>query len=331
MKKQTAPWARIKRKQQGVLAPYREKKKSKGGFIIAVTFVVIALVLSFLRIPERIGMINVPKEENATPAMQLTSTYQSLLAEIEDMEQESDWDGDGLKNGADLYPRDMDADRNGISDGYEGKQIISGDFPIQYMNAKLVVSNAQSGIVFFQDDWHISSFAGWIAFENAEGTPYVLSGSVWKEGEYEWIGDTCYVNVSGSCRIRFSDSRKPDDRDVLIDAVPAEYENRPDERYSIANAPLSQLEKLYSSIDNGKTVQISILTNQGEQLLLVHGYDKFGNLIVANCDTLTDAGKIDINVKSQVFWDGQKTSMRSWFEFSWGELSSQNGDVLTVF
>ena len=98
-----------------------------------------------------------------------------------------------------------------------------------------------------------------------------------------------------------------------------------------SHAPLTQLERIYTSIDNGKTVQISILTDSGEQLLIVHGYDKLGNLIVANCDSLSDAGKVFITLKAQVFWDGQKIAMRSWFEFEWGELSGYNGNILTVF
>ena len=265
-----------------------------------------------------------------TPAVQLTGIYQSLLSEIVDAERNEDWDGDGLKNGADLYPRDIDADRNGISDGYEGKKFVSGELPIGYRNAKLVVSNSQSGIVYFRGDYYISAYAGWIAFDDEPGTPYLFDGSNWDIPEFENIDGSCYVNVTGTCRIRFC-NEKPNDRDVMIDAVPAEYENRPDDRYSVANAPLTQLERIYTSIDNGKTVQISILTDSGEQLLIVHGYDKLGNLIVANCDSLSDAGKVFITVKAQVFWDGQKIAMRSWFEFEWGELSGYNGNILTVF
>lgn len=330
MKKQTAPWARIKRKRPGVPVTYREKKKSKSGFIIIGVLLFVTLLLSFLRIPERIGMIDKQDESPATPAVQLTGIYQSLLSEIVDAERNEDWDGDGLKNGADLYPRDIDADRNGISDGYEGKQFISGELPIGYRNAKLVVSNSQSGIVYFRGDYYISAYAGWIAFDDEPGTPYLFDGSNWDIPEFENIDGSCYVNVTGTCRIRFC-NEKPNDRDVMIDAVPAEYENRPDDRYSVANAPLTQLERIYTSIDNGKTVQISILTDSGEQLLIVHGYDKLGNLIVANCDSLSDAGKVFITVKAQVFWDGQKITMRSWFEFEWGELSGYNGNILTVF
>lgn len=330
MKKKVAPWARIKRKHHGVPAAYRKKKKTKSGWIIIGVLLIITLLLSFLRIPERIGMINTPDEIIVTPAVQLTGIYQSLLAEIIDAEQNEDWDGDGLENGADLYPRDIDADRNGISDGYEGKQIIYGDIPIAYRNAKLVVSNSQSGITYFRGDYFVTSYAGWIALSEEKDTPYLLIGSEWKKAEFERIEDICYINVPGTCRIRFCE-KKPNDRDVQIDAVSAVYENKPDVRYTVANAPLTQLEQIYASIDNGITVQISILTESGEQILLVHGYDKLGNLIVSNYESLSDAGKVTVTVKAQVFWDGQKITMRSWFEFEWGELSSYNGNVLTVF
>jgi len=276
-------------------------------------------------------MISAPTEQQVTPDVELTGMYKSLLAEIEDMCREEDWDGDGLDNGADLYPRDIDADRNGISDGYEGMTHITGDMPVRYGDVRLVISNSQSGIVSFRGDYYISSYAGWAAFDNVDGTPYVYVGGVWGKAEHEWIGETCYINVPGTCRIRFSDNGKPEDRDVVIDVVPAEFVNRPDERYSVANAPLDQLNEIYTSVDNGKTVQISILTEGGEQLLLVHGYDKDGNLIVANPKTFSNAGKINLDIQAQLFWNGANYSMRSWFEFEWGELSAQNDDVLTVF
>ena len=330
MKKKVAPWARIKRKCSGVPVTYREKKKSKSGYIIIGVLLVITLLLSFLRVPERIGMIDNSEETTATSKVQLTGIYQSLLAEITDAERNEDWDGDGLENGADLYPRDIDADRNGISDGYEGKQIINGEIPIAYRNTRLVVSNSQSGVVYFRGDYFVLSYAGWMSISNEKGTPYLLVGTEWKKAEFEKIDDIYYIDIPGTCRIRFCEE-KPNGRDVQIDAVAAEYENKPDDRYTVANAPLTQLEDIYGSIDNGKTVQISILTDSGEQLLLVNGYDKWGNLIVSNCESLADAGKVTVTIKAQVFWDGQKNTMRSWFEFEWGELSSYNGNVLTIF
>lgn len=331
MRRSIAPWARIKRKSPGQPIVYREKSKNRSGVLFAFVLVAAIILLTTLRIPERLGMINEPTEQNVTPALELTGVYKPLLAEILDMEQEADWDGDGRKNGADLYPRDIDADRNGVSDGYEGKTFISGELPIKYRNVKLVASNSQSGVVWFRGDYYISSYAGWVAFEGENGSPYVFRDGQWKSTDFERIENTCYISISGTCRIRFSDDGKPEDRDVILDAVPAVFENRPDDRYAIANAPLTQLEQIYSSVDNGETVQISIIAEAGEQLLLVHGYDKLGNLIVSKCDSLSEAGKILITVKSQIFWDGQRITMRSWFEFECGELSSYNGDVLTIF
>lgn len=331
MKKQISPWARIKREVPGVQRSYREKKKSRKWLFVLSGLLATALLLSVLRIPERLLQIGEPNTETSVPAMELTGVYNSLFAEIVEMEQEADWDGDGLKNGADPYPRDMDADRNGVSDGCEGKSVITGDLPIEYGNVRLIVSNLQSGVVYFRGEYAISAYPGWLAFSDETGTPYVLTDGKWTKAQFERDGVVCYVNVPGSCRIRFSDNGKPNDRDVLIEAVAAEYDNDPDERYSIANAPLSQIESIYDSVDNGKPVQISILTNRGEQILLIHGYDKYGNLIAADCNRFSEMGKVYITVKAQVFWDGTNISMRSWYEFEWGELSSANGDVITVF
>lgn len=123
MKKEISPWARIKREAPGVQQSYREKKKSRKWLIALAGVLAVALLLSVLRIPERLLQFGEPNTEVSVPAMNLTGVYNSLLAEILEMEQEADWDGDGLRNGADPYPRDIDADRNGISDGYEGKSI----------------------------------------------------------------------------------------------------------------------------------------------------------------------------------------------------------------
>lgn len=60
MKNKAAPWERIKRKQSRMPAVYREKKQSKHIFMIIGVSLSITLLLSFLRIPERIGMINNP-------------------------------------------------------------------------------------------------------------------------------------------------------------------------------------------------------------------------------------------------------------------------------
>lgn len=330
MRNRTEPWARIKRKEPGQYVAYKGKRKQASIVTAPAVFLAVVLLLTMLRIPERIGLIEKEPNQAAVPVLKLTSTYNELLAEITDMEQDADWDGDGLRNGADLYPRDIDADRNGISDGFEGKQIISGELPIEYRNVRFVASNSQSGIVFFRGDYLVSGFAGWMAFSDETETPYIFRDGNWEKAEHEWIDSICYINVPGDCRVRFCED-DPNDRDVLLDPIQAEFDNKPDERYAVANAPLLQLEQIYAAIGNGKTVQISIITEDGEQLLLIHGYDRQGNLIAAYCDSLADAGKVMVTVKAQIFWDGQKITMRSWYEFSWGELASSKGNVITVF
>lgn len=330
-KNKMEPWQKIKRKQQEKPFVYRDRRKQFRLITAISGFVIIVALLTFLRIPERIGMMSQPITENAKPSLQLTGIYKPLLSEIMDMEKKEDWDGDDLENGADLHPRDIDFDKNGISDGYKGKKTITGDTPVRYKNVKMIVSNSQSGIVKFRGDYYINSFAGWLAFENESGIPYIYHDNRWTKVRCKWVDKVCYIHVSGGCRIRFCEERKPDDRDVMIEKVPALYDNKPDERYSVANAPLDQLDKIYSDIDCGKTVQISIITSAGEQLLLVHGYDKDGNLIVADCNSMVDAGKVQIEICAQLFWNGRDISMRSWYEFIWGELSSENDDVLTVF
>ena len=103
MKKEMSPWARIKREAPGVQQSYREKKKSRKWLIALAGVLAVALLLSVLRIPERLLQFGEPNTEVSVPAMNLTGVYNSLLAEIIEMEQEADWDGDGLRNGADPY------------------------------------------------------------------------------------------------------------------------------------------------------------------------------------------------------------------------------------
>ena len=98
MKKEMSPWARIKREAPGVQQSYREKKKSRKWLIALAGVLAVALLLSVLRIPERLLQFGEPNTEVSVPAMNLTGVYNSLLAEIIEMEQEADWDGDGLRN-----------------------------------------------------------------------------------------------------------------------------------------------------------------------------------------------------------------------------------------
>lgn len=333
MKKKEVPWSRIKRKSvtsEPVYATDKLKQWAKIlGCLIGVTILVGSLAM--FRIPERIGLISYPETSQAEISIRLTPKYKNIVEQMLDSEQELDWDGDGLNNGADPYPWDIDHDRNGIPDGKPMENFIKGELAVRYGNIEAAVSNTQSGFAYYNGKYYFCSFAGWVGISAAQGIPYIFDGINWKEAEHEYIGEKCYLNIPGDCMVAFSESGEPKSREVVLPVEEAVCSIRPDERYSAANAPLLQLSGIYSRIDSGKTVQVSILTEGGEQLLLVYRYDTAGNLLVADLESLSPNGVITITVQAQVFYSRGDITMREWFDFTWGGLSSANGDVLTVF
>lgn len=120
--------------------------------------------------------------------------------------------------------------------------------------------------------------------------------------------------------------------EVVLPAEAAACETYPEARYGGAvNAPLFLLSGIYSQIDSGKTVQVNILTDGGEQQLLIYGYDAAGNLLAADVESFAENGTVQITVQAQLFYSKGQVTMRTWFDFSWGSLSSSEGDVLTAF
>lgn len=331
MKQKTSPWMRIRRRNSEVYVPVRKKKSIIPTAVCIALVLAVVVVMTLLRIPERIGMIQSSPTEDVTPSPELTGKYKALLAEILEMEYDADWDGDGLKNGADPHPRNIDANKDGVPDGSNSGAGFYENFPATYGNMKLIVQHDNCGFVEFRGRYYFRSFTGWVGFSDTEGIPYLNTKGEWKRADYEKRSDLCYVYIPGDCIVVFTDSGKPRDIAVEVDIVKADCTVPPDERYAVANAPLSQLEEIYVSIDNGKTKQISILTDNGEQLLTVYGYDGDGNLFVAGVDSGKPMGKISITIQAMIFYDTGEWSMRSWFEFSWGELSSEAGCIITVF
>lgn len=331
MKQRISPWMRIRQKEPDPTFRPRKKKSVISILICIILILSTVVVMTVLRIPERIGMIQSPPAEDVVPSPKLTGKYKALLAEILDMEQDADWDGDGLKNGADPNPWNIDANKDGSPDGSNSGAGFYGSFPVSYGNMKLIVQHDNSGFAEFRGRYCFRSFTGWVGFSETTGIPYLKTKGEWKQADYEKRSDLCYVHIPGDCSVVFSDFGKPRDITVELDIVEAECTVPPDERYAAANAPLSQLDEIYASIDNGKTKQISILTDNGEQLLTVYGYDGDGNLLVAGVESKKPMGKIRINVQAMIFYDAGEWSMRSWYEFSWGDFSSESGCIITVF
>lgn len=331
MKQRILPWMRIRQKEPDPSFRPRKKKSVIPTLICIILILTTVVVMTVLRIPERIGMIQSPPAEDVIPSPELTGKYKALLAEILDMEQDADWDGDGLKNGEDPYPWNIDANKDGSPDGSNSGAGFYGNFPVSYGNMKLIVQHDNSGVVFFRGRYYFRSFTGWVGFSETIGIPYIKTDGEWEQADREKRSDLCYVYIPGDCTVAFSDTGKPRDITVETNISEAECTVPPDERYAVANAPLSQLDDIYSAIDNGKTKQISILTDNGEQLLTVYGYDGDGNLLVAGVGSDKSMGKIRIDVQAMIFYDAGEWSMRSWYEFSWGELTSKSGCVITVF
>lgn len=333
MKRKEVPWSRIKRKtvtSEPVYDRYKPKRWVKV-FAGLVAFAVLVWILTLLRVPERIGLITYPEEEKVETTLRLTNKYSNLVEELFAFDQDLDWDGDGLNNGADPYPWDIDHDRNGIPDGMPGVNFIDGELPIRYGNIEAVANSTKSGFLYWNGRYYFQSIAGWIAIDQVEGIPYLRQDGEWQKAEFEYIDEKCYVNITGDCELLFSDTGVPKDREVVLPIEEAQSDKRPDERYTVTNAPLSLLAEIYAKIDNGTTAQISILTEAGEQLLTVYGYDGRGSLFVADSGSLSENGKINICVRAQTFYSHDQVTMREWFDFEWGELSSENGDVLILF
>ncbi len=333
MKRKEAPWSRIKRKTV-ISEPIYERFRLKVWHKITIAiclFIAIVVILTLLRVPERIGMINEPPVSTVEVSVNITQTYKHMIAEILDSEQDLDWDGDGLKNGADSNPWDIDADRNGIPDGQMNVNFIKGELPISHNGIKGVLTSTQSGFLFYRGRYYFNSVVGWVGISDRKGIPYKRNETGWEKCEYEYIGNICYVNITGTCIIEFSENGKPKEQSVKLPIKSADCSVRPDDRYTLTNAPLSLLDRIYKQIDNGKTVQVSILTQDGEQLLIVYGYDNLGCLYVADPDSLSENGMIDITVRPQIFYSNGTITMRKYFEFEWGEFSSLEGAVLTLF
>ena len=331
--KREAPWSRIKRKTVTSEPVYLKRFPGKSvKFIVPVVLLAIFVaVTTVLRIPERIGLLQQPTPQEVEVSVHLTAKYLNLVEELLECERTLDWDGDGLDNGADPHPWDIDSDRNGIPDGLADENFLSGELPIRYGNVDAVVRSTKDGFVRYRGSYYFASPFGWVAFFDETGTPYLFHDGEWSRAEFERIDGKCYVNIPAACRICFTDGAKPDERTVSLPIEKAECTAHPDERYSVANAPLVQLSGIYDAIDRGKTVQIGILAEGGEQILLIYGYDGQGNLFAADPETLTEQGKVQIYIRSQIFYSHGEIRMREWFDFSWGSLNSENGNVLTVF
>ena len=97
---------------------------------------------------------------------------------------------------------------------------------------------------------------------------------------------------------------------------------------------LSDLNYVYTQIDNGYCVAVSILNkDKGETIAICYGYDYKGNLLIANPEDLQPVGKLIIKEKAAVIYnkDGE-VKVRTWFDFKgFGFDSEHNGERINFF
>ena len=218
MRRKEVPWSRIKRKtvvSEPVYAHYKPKRWIK---ILtgAIAFAILVWTLTIIRVPERIGLISKPVEEKTKTTLRLTNKYSNLVEELFAFDEGLDWDGDGLDNGADPYPWDIDRDRNGIPDGMPTVNFINGELPVRYGNVEAVANSTKSGFLFWNGKYYFQSIAGWVAITDEEGIPYLRQDGKWEKAEFEHISGKCYINIPGDCEILFSEYGAPKNCEVIL-------------------------------------------------------------------------------------------------------------------
>ena len=86
-------------------------------------------------------------------------------------------------------------------------------------------------------------------------------------------------------------------QDTVLEITVPPYELMP-ERFSMNSTSLEDIAKVYSFINNGKTVAASLYReNYGETLIIIYGYTSGGDLLAADLQTLNPLGILSVNEK----------------------------------
>lgn len=104
-------------------------------------------------------------------------------------------------------------------------------------------------------------------------------------------------------------------------------------RFGALKNSLEDLSSVYAQIQKGGCVAVSMLSQRkGESIGIVYGYDKYGNLLVADPTTLKNAGKIYITVRAgKCINKEDKIVQRSWIDFDGFGFHYKEGDQINFF
>lgn len=135
-----------------------------------------------------------------------------------------------------------------------------------------------------------------------------------------------------SCKITEIDAQLNLDNGVSLINIPIadeDYDYTQFSRFKYNHNTLSDLSDVYSNINKGYSVCVSLIDDNGETLGVVYGYDKYGNLLVADKDTRESLGKIYIKEHyTKLYNDKNKYTDYYWYSFiGLGYNSSDNARI----
>lgn len=104
-------------------------------------------------------------------------------------------------------------------------------------------------------------------------------------------------------------------------------------RFGALKNSLEDLSSVYAKIQEGGCVAVSLLSqSKGESIGIVYGYDEYGNLLVADSETMKYSGKIYIKVQAgKCINQENKIVQRSWINFDGFGFHYEEGDQINFF
>lgn len=121
-------------------------------------------------------------------------------------------------------------------------------------------------------------------------------------------------------KITSNDTRLDINDGVILENIPIAdkgYDYTQFTRFNYNNNKLSDLADVYNNIKKGYSVCVSLIDDNGETLGVVYGYDKYGNLLVADIETGQELGKIYISEHyTKLYTDKNSYTDYYWYSFT---------------
>ena len=138
--------------------------------------------------------------------------------------------------------------------------------------------------------------------------------------------------ISGE-RIALSDTQPDSESFTKANIQSIAVEDTETPRFGVKKNSLEDLSSVYAKVRDGGCVCVSLFSQtKGEALGIVYGYDRQGNLLVADRKQRKPAGKILIKVSGgKSIRKGKTVVQRSWIDFDGFGFHSNEGDQINFF